>query len=103
MDAVTAVFGGGLRVGVVLHGKKIRDDNITLLQTGISCDDKVENLGFTLEPATVHPPLSQSSEDPRCLLPCDSSQPVTRYGQTHQVSNGYRFVDGFVQIYTNIN
>ncbi|XXG54567.1 hypothetical protein AAC387_Pa03g2414 [Persea americana] len=78
MDAVTAVFGGALRVGVLLHGKKIRDDNITLLQTGISCDDKVENLGFTLEPATVHPPLSQLSEDPQCLLPCDSTQPVTR-------------------------
>lgn len=78
MDAVNALFGGGLRVGVLLHGKKIRDDSRTLLQTGISCNDKLDNLGFTLEPTTVHPPMSQSSEDPQCLLPCDSTQPVTR-------------------------
>ncbi|KAJ7960131.1 Telomere repeat-binding protein [Quillaja saponaria] len=33
MEAVTAILGGGLRVGVLLKGKKVRDDNRTLLQT----------------------------------------------------------------------
>ncbi|KAK6646069.1 hypothetical protein PHAVU_L006443 [Phaseolus vulgaris] len=50
MEAVTAVLGGGLRVGVILHGKKVRDDNKTLLQTGISHDNHLDALGFALEP-----------------------------------------------------
>lgn len=50
MEAVTAVLGGGLRVGVILHGKKVRDDSKTLLQTGISRDNHLDALGFALEP-----------------------------------------------------
>ena len=50
MEAVTAVLGGGLRVGVILHGKKVRDDSKTLLQTGISHDNHLDALGFALEP-----------------------------------------------------
>ncbi|KAI5413448.1 telomere repeat-binding protein 2 isoform X1 [Lathyrus oleraceus] len=50
MDAVTTLLRGGLRVGMILHGKKLRDDSKTLLQTGISHDDELDALGFTLEP-----------------------------------------------------
>ncbi|KAL3850660.1 hypothetical protein ACJIZ3_012542 [Penstemon smallii] len=58
MEAVNEVLGGGLRVGVILQGKKIRDDNRTLLQTGISHDNKMDNtLGFTLEPSPVQGPI----------------------------------------------
>ncbi|KAL1559430.1 hypothetical protein AAHA92_09775 [Salvia divinorum] len=32
MEAVTAILGSGVRVGVVLQGKKVRDDNRTLQQ-----------------------------------------------------------------------
>ncbi|KAL0452827.1 UNVERIFIED_CONTAM: Telomere repeat-binding protein 4 [Sesamum latifolium] len=32
MEAVTAILGNGIRVGVVLQGKKVRDDNRTLQQ-----------------------------------------------------------------------
>ena len=39
------MLGGGLRVGVLHHGKKIRDDSKTLLQAGISHDDMLDNLG----------------------------------------------------------
>ncbi|KAK9755249.1 hypothetical protein RND81_01G012500 [Saponaria officinalis] len=50
MEAVSALLGGGLRVGVLLQGKKIRDDNRTLLQSGICHNNKSESLGFSLEP-----------------------------------------------------
>ncbi|XP_047310826.1 telomere repeat-binding protein 2-like [Impatiens glandulifera] len=50
MEAVTAILSGGLRVGVVMQGKKVGDDSRTLLQTGITHDDKIDALGFTLEP-----------------------------------------------------
>ena len=47
---MTAVLGDGLHVGILLQGKKVRDDSKTLLQTGISQDHKHPSLGFTLEP-----------------------------------------------------
>ncbi|KAK1321900.1 Telomere repeat-binding protein 4 [Acorus calamus] len=79
MEAVTAILGGGLRVGVLLQGKKVRDDNKTLLQAGISHHDKIDTLGFTLEPNTAHtPPPLESSEEPALLLPCDAPKPLSR-------------------------
>nr|DAD28219.1 TPA_asm: hypothetical protein HUJ06_029687 [Nelumbo nucifera] len=79
MEAVTAVLGGGLRVGVLLQGKKVRDDNKTLLQTGISHDNKLDSLGFTLEPNPTNAPPLICPEDPPFLLPCDAPQPLNRY------------------------
>ncbi|XP_028123138.1 telomere repeat-binding protein 5-like [Camellia sinensis] len=78
MDAVTAILGGGLRVGV-LQGKKIRDDNKTLLQTGICHNNKLDALGFSLEPNPSHAPQSLCHEDRPFLLACDTPQPLTRY------------------------
>ncbi|XP_021716126.1 telomere repeat-binding protein 2-like [Chenopodium quinoa] len=78
MEAVTALLGGGLRVGVRLQGKKIRDDNRTLVQSGICHDDKVESLGFTLEPNPSHISTPVSSEDNSLLLSTDLPQPVSR-------------------------
>ncbi|KAJ0558379.1 putative Ubiquitin-like domain superfamily [Helianthus annuus] len=49
MEAVTAILEGELHVGVLLQGKKIRDDSITLQQTGISVNS--DTLGFMLEPS----------------------------------------------------
>ncbi|XP_076935181.1 telomere repeat-binding protein 4-like [Bidens hawaiensis] len=49
MEAVKAVLNGELHVGVVVQGKKVRDDNRTLQQSGISQNSNLENLGFTLE------------------------------------------------------
>lgn len=78
MDAVTAVLGGGLCVGVLLQGKKVRDDTKTLLQTGISQDDQLDSLGFTLEPNPSHIPTPLCSGDSPRMLPCDVLQPLTR-------------------------
>ncbi|PIN12176.1 hypothetical protein CDL12_15222 [Handroanthus impetiginosus] len=54
MEAVTAILGSGIRVGIVLQGKKVRDDNRTLQQAGISQNSNLDTLGFTLEPSFTH-------------------------------------------------
>lgn len=51
MEAVRAYLGGELHVGILLEGKKVKDNNRTLQQTGISQDSNLETLGFTLEPS----------------------------------------------------
>ncbi|XP_022997681.1 telomere repeat-binding protein 5-like isoform X2 [Cucurbita maxima] len=79
MEAVTAILGGGLRVGVLLQGKKVRDDNKTLFQTGISHDNQLDSLGFALEPNPSRTPLVLCQEDSPCILPCDAPEPLTRY------------------------
>ncbi|XP_059626594.1 telomere repeat-binding protein 5-like isoform X2 [Cornus florida] len=79
MEAVTAILGGGLRIGVLLQGKKIRDDNKTLQQTGISHDNKLDALGFTLEPNPSQTPTPLCPNDLSFLPPCDAPQPLTRY------------------------
>ncbi|XP_022729573.1 telomere repeat-binding protein 5-like isoform X2 [Durio zibethinus] len=79
MEAVTALLGGGLRVGVLLQGKKVRDDNKTLLQTGISRDNQIDALGFSLEPnPSQTSPLSCPGGSP-LMLPCDTPLPLARY------------------------
>ncbi|XP_039131681.1 LOW QUALITY PROTEIN: telomere repeat-binding protein 2 [Dioscorea cayenensis subsp. rotundata] len=80
MEAVTAILRGGIHVGVLLQGKKIRDDSKTLLQAGISHGDKLDKLGFILEPdnVTLSPPLLTNHEEPSPLLPCNATEPLTR-------------------------
>ncbi|XP_059660764.1 telomere repeat-binding protein 2 isoform X2 [Cornus florida] len=78
MEAVTAILGCGLHVGVLLQGKKIRDDNKTLQQTGISHDNKPDALGFTLEPNPLQAPSTPCPKDHSSLLSCGGTQPLTR-------------------------
>ncbi|XWS07748.1 hypothetical protein CRYUN_Cryun41cG0017100 [Craigia yunnanensis] len=79
MEAVTALLGGGIRVGVLLQGKKVRDDSRTLSQTGISCEANLDALGFTLEPSPAKAPPPVCSEEPALLLSCDAApQNLTR-------------------------
>lgn len=67
MEAVTTVLGDGLHVGILLQGKKVRDDNKTLLQTGISQDQKRHSLGFVLEPTHAQTNPHVCSEDSSVL------------------------------------
>lgn len=76
MDAVTALLGGGIRVGVLLQGKKVRDDSRTLSQTGISCEDNLDALGFTLEPGPAKSPPPVCSEEPPFTLSCDTAPQI---------------------------
>ncbi|KAL4571071.1 hypothetical protein LXL04_017821 [Taraxacum kok-saghyz] len=71
MEAVTAIFSGELHVGVMLQGKRIRDDNKTLLQTGICHDNKLDALGFTLEP--------DKFQDGYVVPPPGTPKSLTRY------------------------
>lgn len=64
MEAVTAILGVELPVGILLQGKKVQDDNKTLIQTGISQDDKHHRLGFMLEPRHTKITPPSYSEDP---------------------------------------
>ncbi|KZV53568.1 telomere repeat-binding protein 5 [Dorcoceras hygrometricum] len=79
MDAVNAILGGGLRVGVLLQGKMIRDDNITLSQSGISQDKKMDMLGFSLEPSISQAPLQSFPDNRPCQLLHNDPQPLVRY------------------------
>jgi hypothetical protein len=79
MDAVTAILGGGLHIGVLLQGKKVRDDNVTLLQSGISQDKQLDALGFTLEPNPPQTPPPMCSGDSPHLLSGDAPEILARY------------------------
>ncbi|CAL4930364.1 unnamed protein product [Urochloa decumbens] len=79
LEAVTAILGGGLRVGVLHHGKKVRDDSKTLIQAGIGQDDMLDNLGFSLEPnCTRNPSQVQATEDTSFLETIDTTEPLAR-------------------------
>ncbi|XP_031485568.1 telomere repeat-binding protein 5 isoform X1 [Nymphaea colorata] len=78
MEAVTSILGGGLQVGILLQGKKIHDDSKTLLQTGISCSNEHDDVGFMLEPNTIHAPKF-SSTDPCPPLSPKETEPLNRY------------------------
>lgn len=78
-EAVTALLGGGIRIGVVVQGKKVRDDNNTLSQTGLSCRENFGNLGFTLEPGLETLPVPLCSETPVFSMPTDSTKLSERY------------------------
>ncbi|XP_023905563.1 telomere repeat-binding protein 3 isoform X2 [Quercus suber] len=88
MEAVTSILGSGLDVGILLQGKKVRDDNRTLTQTGISCKDNLDSLGFMLEPNTVQTPPPMCSSDLPPLLSCDSSQLLTRSPENPVLDSG---------------
>nr|XP_043618087.1 telomere repeat-binding protein 3-like [Erigeron canadensis] len=77
MEALSAYLGGELHVGVLLEGKKVRDNNWTLQQTGISQSCNLESLGFTLEPGV--PQLLQpqhTSQQPSS----STASPITDVG-----------------------
>lgn len=78
MEAVTAILGGGLHVGILFEGEKIRDDNRTLLQTGLSCKDNLDTLGFTLEPNTMQVSPAICSNDQLPSLSYDTPESLTR-------------------------
>lgn len=78
MEAVTEILGGGLHIGVLVQGKKVRDDSKTLLQTGISHDNQLDALGFTLEPSRSQSPPPLCTGDSPHLLPADAPQPLAR-------------------------
>ncbi|KAL6645870.1 hypothetical protein ACP70R_017478 [Stipagrostis hirtigluma subsp. patula] len=79
LEAVNTILGGGLRIGVLHHGKKVRDDSKTLMQAGIGQDDMLDNLGFSLEPnCTQNPSNVAAPEDISFLDTIDTTEPLAR-------------------------
>ncbi|XP_024534957.1 uncharacterized protein LOC112347786 [Selaginella moellendorffii] len=73
LDATMNLLGGGLRIRVFLHGKRVPDEEATLAQVGLSAQaGKSGSLGFMLEPAS-----SSNSEDALLALSQAASQPGT--------------------------
>ncbi|CAK9167574.1 unnamed protein product [Ilex paraguariensis] len=99
VETVTAILGGGLRVGVLLQGKKVRDDNRTLLQTGISHCGNLDTLGFTLEPS-----FSQTTtplKDTPMLVPCEAHQQSPRSLSSTILELGFPHASGVPPLVTN--
>ncbi|CAG7910499.1 unnamed protein product [Brassica rapa] len=62
MEAVSTLLSDGHRIGLMVQGKKVRDDNKTLHQTGISQDNThLDSLDFSLEPSSEAPHLLSSN------------------------------------------
>lgn len=79
MDAVAALLGDGIRVGVVFQGKTVRDDRRTLQQAGISQCANPDNLGFVIEPSCANVSPSDTSKKTPVLSHCDADKPMPRY------------------------
>ncbi|TKY56754.1 Telomere repeat-binding protein 4 [Spatholobus suberectus] len=77
MEAVMTILGGGVHVGVLVQGKKIKDDNKTLLQTGVSCEENLDKLGFMLEPSSFQASPTVCVGDPS---QCKTPQPSRSQG-----------------------
>ncbi|MCD7455889.1 hypothetical protein HAX54_030040 [Datura stramonium] len=78
METVKTILGSGLRVGMVVQGKKVRDDNKTLKQAGISQNGNLDTLGFTLEPSSYPASPSLHSKDLPALSPHVADHELTR-------------------------
>jgi len=79
IDAAMNLLGGGLRVRILIHGKKIIDEGATLLQTGISRNLKPESLGFMLEPSPIPTSPNATFEDPLLVLSRPPNQTSSWY------------------------
>lgn len=78
MEAAMNLLGDGLRVCVLLQGKKVSDESYTLDQLGIAHGGKLDSVGFMLEPNPM--PTSQAcAEDPLFMLSRAVTQPSPRY------------------------
>ncbi|KAF3608867.1 hypothetical protein DY000_02044665 [Brassica cretica] len=78
LEAVTTILEGGLRIGVLVHGKKVRDDSKMLLQSGISLDTLSDTLGFCLEPNPPQSTKPLSPEDSDCVRRFNVPHSLTR-------------------------
>lgn len=80
MEALAAVLEGELTVGLMLEGKKVRENSSTLREAGIFCDSPLlDTVGFTLEPEPVHSPLAAPQISSDGVDKRDVMDPTARY------------------------
>ncbi|KAJ3699387.1 hypothetical protein LUZ61_003092 [Rhynchospora tenuis] len=71
LEAMAAMLGEGLHVGVTVHGKKVQDDAASLVQAGINPGKKTDNIDFSIEPKFVSE-LNQSNNSCQNVVQEDS-------------------------------
>nr|GEV08123.1 telomere repeat-binding protein 5-like isoform X1 [Tanacetum cinerariifolium] len=84
MEAVTAIFSGELHVGVMLQGKRIRDDNKTLLQT----DLPMVPLTATTKPLSRYSPPTQTVANQLVIQRKAPDSPVTNSREIMESDHG---------------
>eukprot|EP01018_Ginkgo_biloba_P009609 Gb_10303 [translate_table: standard] len=99
MEAVVNLLGGGLRVQVLLQGKKVTDESATLVQVGISHADKLDAVGILLEPNSV-PTSSTGAEDPHFVFSYAATQPPSRTIKAGRLFNSDSEEKAELQIYS---
>ncbi|XP_019460821.1 PREDICTED: telomere repeat-binding protein 4-like isoform X2 [Lupinus angustifolius] len=78
-EAIMGMLRGGMHVGVLLQGKKVRGNNRTLRQTRISCEENLDKLGFVLEPSSLRAsPAVCVGEPSQCKTPQLTRSPEAR-------------------------
>jgi hypothetical protein len=75
MDTAVNLLAGGLHVRVLHEGQKITDENTTLAQIGVTCQESLDALEFMLEPNCNHSALVKLDE-PLPLLSNVMDQPT---------------------------
>ncbi|KAE9598788.1 hypothetical protein Lal_00022370 [Lupinus albus] len=73
MEEVMAILEDNVHVGVLFQEEKVKDDNRTLMQTGISCKENLDTLTFVLEPSSLLTSPAACVSDPSQF---ETSQPA---------------------------
>jgi hypothetical protein len=95
MDTAINLLAGGLHVRVLHEGQKITDENTTLAQIGVTCQESLDTLEFMLEPNCNHNALVKLDE-PLPLLSNVMDQPTKswyaskNFQQSMFSDNGFR-------------
>ncbi|PWA41279.1 homeodomain-like, Ubiquitin-related domain protein [Artemisia annua] len=94
MNAVKDKLRGELHVGILLKGRKVRDNNRTLQQMGISHNCDLETVGFTLETSLLEASPSAIEQEP----PLSSTSPITdvRYSNSSLYHDLDTYLDNYV-------
>jgi hypothetical protein len=77
-EAVINLLEGGFQVRILLQGMKVTDENATLIQVGASHPEKLETVGFMLEPNSI-PSSSTGADDPLFMLSHAASRTSSTY------------------------
>lgn len=78
MEALINLLEGGFQVQILLHGMKVTDENATLIQVSTSHPEKLETVGFMLEPNPI-PSSSTGADDPLFMLSHAASRTSSMY------------------------
>ncbi|CAL0334843.1 unnamed protein product [Lupinus luteus] len=98
MEEVMAILGDSVHVGVLLQEEKVKDDNRTLMQTGISCKENLDTLTVVLEPSSLLTSPAACVSDPSSQL--EMSEPA-RSPKTPILESGNTDILGDSSLLTN--